>query len=327
MYVLLLGAYRFLGRAVIDAALQRGDRVTAFNRGNHPAPPDVESIAGDRRDPSPLAGRRWDVVIDTSGQVPSQVGASARLLAAAAEHYTFVSSLSVYREPLAPWFDESAPLAEMPSDVDADDAAHIATYGARKALCEAAADAAMPGRVLAARAGFIVGPYDVSDRLLSWFDRLRGGTPIIVPGDPQQPVQIIDVADLAEWMLASARQRLAGAFNATGPARPYALIDVAAAIARAVGSPAALVVVPSDALAAAGVEPWNEISFWNEPADYPIMQAGVAKASAAGLTMRPLRETVERIAAWSANATHPRRVGLDPKKEAAAIDAFMQRSV
>ncbi|HEY4439355.1 MAG TPA: hypothetical protein VGN14_02810 [Candidatus Elarobacter sp.] len=322
MDVLLLGAYRFLGRAVIDAALDAGDRVTAFNRGNHPAPPGVESITGDRRDPSPLAGRRWDVVVDTSGQVPAQVAASAQLLAGAAGHYTFLSSLSVYREPLAPWFDETAPLAEMPPDVDPDDAEHVATYGPRKAKCEAAAEAAFPGRTLQVRAGFIVGPHDVSDRFLSWFDRLRRGMPAIVPGDAETPVQIVDVADLAAWILGGARRNLAGAFNATGPAQPYALIDVVRAAADAVGSRSRLVCVPSDVLLAAGVEPWTELPYWLDPPDRALMQAGVGKALASGLTLRRLRETCAAIAAWSATATHERRIALDPRKEADAIAAY-----
>ena len=321
MKILLLGAYRFLGRAVIDAALRGGHAVTAFNRGNHPAPAAVESIAGDRRDPSALAGRTWDAVIDTSGQVPDQVAASARMLADAA-HYTFVSSLSVYRDPLAPFADESAPLAEMPAGVDAQDATHVETYGARKALCEAAAEAALPGRVLHVRAGFIVGPHDVSDRFLSWFDRARPGTPLVVPGDPHAPLQMIDVADLAAWMVTCAERGITGPYNATGPRTPFAFIDVAQAVVDATGSHARLVGMPAADAVAAGLEPWTEIAYWNEPADYAIMQSKVDRAFDAGLRMRPLRETAERIAAWGATATHARRIALDPAKEARAVARF-----
>ncbi|HEY4441754.1 MAG TPA: hypothetical protein VGN14_14940 [Candidatus Elarobacter sp.] len=192
-------------------------------------------------------------------------------------------------------------------------------------MCEAAAEAAFPGRTLQVRAGFIVGPHDVSDRFLSWFDRLRRGTPAIVPGDPATPVQIVDVADLAAWILRGARRGLAGAFNATGPARPYALIDVVHAAAHAVGSRSRLVCVPSDVLLAAGVEPWSELPYWLDPPDRVLMRAGVGKALASGLTLRPLRETCAAIAAWSATATHERRIALAPQKEAQAIAAYDRR--
>src|SRR6185369_9678425 len=109
MRLLVLGGTRFLGRHVVDAALGRGHEVTVFNRSrnNGGLPPDVETLVGDRDGGlSPLKGRRWDAVVDTSGYVPRVVRDSARLLTDAAEHYVFVSSLSVYSSFEAPNLNE-----------------------------------------------------------------------------------------------------------------------------------------------------------------------------------------------------------------------------
>lgn len=322
MNVLLLGGYRFLGRAVIAAAQARGHDVTAFNRGSLEPLPGVEQVTADRDDVSVLAARRWDAVIDTSGQIPRHVRHSASLLADKAAHYTFVSSLSVYREPVAPGLDESAPLATMPAGEDPEAAASLAGYGARKALCEAAAEVAMPGRVHAVRAGFIVGPYDPSDRFTSLIDRARRNAPIIVPGDPAQPVQCIDAGDLGAWIVSMAERREAGAYNATGPQRPYRLDDVLRTCVAVTGTSSRLVPIPSDRLASAGVEPWSEVAFWSEPEDYGLMQVDVARAVGKGLRFRPLAQTVARTLAWAAGSDHPRRVALAAEKEARVIAAY-----
>lgn len=325
MDILLLGGYRFLGRAVIGAAQSRGHHVAAFNRGNLEPLAGVEQITGNRDDVSVLGGRRWDAVIDTSGQIPRHVRASASLLADCAEHYTFVSSLSVYREPVAAWLDESAPLATMPAGEDPENAASLPGYGARKALCEAAAETAMPGRVHAVRAGFIVGPHDSSDRFTSLIDRARRNAPIIVPGDPAQPVQCIDVGDLAEWIVSMAERREAGAYNATGPEQPYRLDDVLRTCVEVAGTSSPLVPIPTGVLISAGVEPWSEIAFWLEPEEYGLMQADVAHAIAKGLRLRPLRETVERTSVWASASDHPRRVALALEKEARVVAEYRAR--
>ena len=322
MNILLLGGYRFLGRAVIDAAQARGHHVTAFNRGNLEPMAGVEQITGNRDDPSALGGRDWDAVVDTSGQLSRHVRLAATLLANHTAHYTFVSSLSAYREPFAPGLDESAPLATMPAGEDPEDITSLAGYGARKASCEAEAEAAMPGRVHVVRAGFIVGPHDSSDRFTSLLDRARRGAPMIVPGDPAQPVQLIDAGDLGEWIVAMAERREPGAYNATGPARPYRLDDVLRACVEAAGTSSRLVPIPSGALTAAGVEPWSEIAFWTDPADYALMSVDVTRAVERGLRFRPLRATIERTLAWAAASDHPRRVALSAEKEARAITAY-----
>jgi len=147
MRILILGGTIFLGRALVDAALARGHSLTLFNRGssNPGLFPGVERLAGDREnDLSALHGRGWEAVIDTCGYLPRVVRASAELLAGAAEHYTFISSISVYADTNRPGVDESAAVGRLADEsvetVDGE------TYGPLKALCEQAAQAAFPGR-------------------------------------------------------------------------------------------------------------------------------------------------------------------------------------
>ena len=205
--LLVIGGTVFLGRAVVAAALARDHAVTIFHRGFHNPElfPEAEHLLGDRtRDLSALLGREWDAVIDTCGFEPEHVGAAAELLADRVGHYGFVSSGSVYPE----WGDvlvtEDSPVFE--SDER--------EYGPLKAACERAAEAAMPGRVLAARAGVIVGPHENIGRLPRWLWRLAEGGEVLAPGPPDAPLQLIDARDLATWMLDMAESARGGAFNA-----------------------------------------------------------------------------------------------------------------
>jgi len=199
MKFLILGGPKFLGRHLIEAALSHHHQVTLFNRGqtNSELFPAVEKLRGNRDgDLLALQGRQWDVVIDTCGFVSAKVRATARLLAGAVGQYVFVSSISVYHDFTKPGLDESTPVGQLPAGA-IEDEQNSDTYGARKALCEEAAEATMPGRVLIVRAGLMVGPHDGSGRFLYWVRRAAQGGEILAPGDPEAPVQLIDARDLA----------------------------------------------------------------------------------------------------------------------------------
>lgn len=320
MKLLLLGGPRFLGRAVIEAALERGHEVTLFNRGTTGAGlyPDVERIVGDRDgDLDNLRGRVWDAVVDTSGYVPRVVGASARLLADAVGHYVFVSSISVYAS-LAEPADEGSPLAELSTpgseDVSTD-------YGALKALCEREVEAAFPGRSTQVRAGLIVGPHDPTGRFTYWPHRIARGGDVLVPGPAWRQVQLIDVRDLAAWMVTAAEGRLAGPFNATGPATMGAVIDAARRVS---GSSARSVEVDDAFLVAQGVGEWLELPLWVDAAGdaRAVFSADTTRATAAGLVLRPLDDTV---AATLADAELVDGVGLAPEREAELLAAWWSR--
>ena len=262
MDILILGGTVFLGRHLVEAALAHGHTVTLFNRGQHNPDlfPQVERLRGDRGgDLSAIEGRHWDAVIDTSGYLPRAVRASAELLAPNVDHYTFISSISVYGDPSHPNVDEDAPVATMDDPTNENIAEN---YGALKALCEQAAEAAMPGRVLHIRPGLIVGPHDQSDRFTYWVQRVARGGEVLAPGDPDAPVQIIDVRDLAEWTIRMVEQGKTGIFNATGPAEPLTMRRCLRQPRQASDSDASFIWLDDDFLVQQGAGPWIEIPLW-----------------------------------------------------------------
>src|SRR5215213_1190009 len=222
MRILILGGTVFLGRHVAEAALARGHDLTLFNRGqtNPELFPDVERLRGDRTgDLAALSGREWDAVVDTSGYVPRAVRASAELLRDSARHYTFVSSISVYAS-YAEAVTEDSPVAQLDGASAEELAPDFSNYGALKALCEEEAERAFGGRALNVRAGLIVGPHDPTGRFTYWPHRIARGGEVLAPGAPRRPVQLIDVRDLAAWIVDSAETGLAGRFNAVSPPVP-----------------------------------------------------------------------------------------------------------
>ncbi|HET8734716.1 MAG TPA: NAD-dependent epimerase/dehydratase family protein, partial [Anaeromyxobacteraceae bacterium] len=260
--ILILGGTSFLGPALVEAARARGDEVTLFNRGktNPGRFTDVEQLHGDRNGQlDALKGRKWDVVIDTSGYVPRIVRMSAELLAPSVERYVFVSSISVYDEAIPPGSDEGALLAKL-SDPATEDVR--ANYGALKAACEKAAEAAMPGRVLVVRPGLIVGPGDPTDRFTYWPVRLSEGGDVLAPGTGDDPIQVIDVRDLARWMVDLSDRRATGTFNAVGPARRTSTSEMLAACQPATGPKAPLTWVPAAFLEKEKVEAWSDMPVW-----------------------------------------------------------------
>lgn len=299
MRILLLGGTLFLGRHLVEAALARGHAVTLFNRGVT-APdlfPDVEVLRGDRDagDVDALRGRRWDVAIDTSARVPRWVSDAAGLLAGAVEHYSFVSSISVYADTSRPGTDETAPVHTL-ADETVEEIASAEVYGALKALCERAAEKAMPRRVLSVRAGLIVGPHDPTGRFTYWVHRIATGGRVLAPEPREQPVQLVHGRDLAEWLLAMAERRETGVFNATGPERPLTMERLLETIDEATGGGAGLVWTDERFLIERGVEEWSDLPLWLAPGANPetagFMAVDVRKALAAGLRFRPLAETI-----------------------------------
>ncbi len=263
--MLILGGTIFLGRAVTDAALARGHRVTHLNRGvSAPPDPRVTTIGIDRTSESlatALAAQRWDAVIDTSGYLPQVVARSARALAECGR-YLFVSSISVYGEH---GYGEDAPLKTAPDPLP--DAWTPETYGGLKAACEVEVRAAFGDRALIVRPGLIVGPHDPTDRFTYWPVRLARGGRVAAPGRPQRTVQFIDVRDLAAWMIAALEAVPSGTFNATGPARPVSMQVLLEACREVARSDAEPVWLDETFLAAQGVVPWKDMPLWVPESD------------------------------------------------------------
>jgi 2'-hydroxyisoflavone reductase len=300
--LLILGGTAFLGPEVVASAKKRGHTVTLFNRGktNPHLFPDLEKLQGDRDGKlESLKGRVFDGVVDNSGYVPRHVKLSAEALKDSG-FYVFVSSVSVYPRMDSEDTDESTAVGTIPDETVEQVTGE--TYGPLKALCEQAAEKAMPGRVANVRPGLIVGPGDPTDRFTYWPVRVKAGGEVLAPGKPEWGIQYIDVRDLADWIVVLIENKAAGVFNALGPVAPTpmgTLLDTAKAVTR---SDATFTWVDPEFLEAEKVAPWQDMPAWFPPGSGKTRPAivGNTRAVAKGLTFRPLEETIRDLLAWVA---------------------------
>ncbi|WP_431841662.1 NAD-dependent epimerase/dehydratase family protein [Calidifontibacter indicus] len=327
MRLLILGGTAFLGRATARAALERGHQVTCLARGTSGQVADgADLVVGDRADTrgyADLVGD-FDAVVDVARQ-PRHVRTALDALTMRVDRWLFVSTINVYADvsPSAVDADESAPL------LPAWDGEEWAPeqYGAGKVTCESLVAQAFPSSHLIARAGLLGGPEDVSDRTGYWPLRFahpsRADGRVLVPHSPDAQVQLIDVRDLARWLVVSAESGTTGVFNANGPSVP---LHAAIAAARGVAAHTdELVPVPPEWLAAHGVSPWmgeRSLPLWVPWPDLAgMMTVDTTAAQRAGLTVRPLPETFIDALAWELQAGpgRARKAGLSPADEADLI--------
>ncbi|HKE17789.1 MAG TPA: NAD-dependent epimerase/dehydratase family protein [Kofleriaceae bacterium] len=324
--ILILGGTGFLGPKTIDAAAARGHQITIFNRGKRekhlPLAVEVEHLYGNRDPELPadderspdgkllhpdgtpkgleqLQGRTWDVVIDNSGYFPRMVKASAGLLRDHASQYIYISSISAYDENPAAGGDENTRLATLADPTVETMGAEFENYGGLKVLCERAAAEVFGDRATIVRPGYIVGPGDPTDRFSYWPVRVSRGGDVLAPGAPDDPLQWIDVRDLADWLVTLAERGTGGAFNAVGPAQPARWGDVLQACVDAAPG-AKLVWVPAAWLEQNGMGGEDAFPIWVAPTG---KFAGFhrwkhQRAETAGLTFRPIADTVKAILAW-----------------------------
>jgi 2'-hydroxyisoflavone reductase len=306
MKLLVLGGTKFLGRHAVDAALDGGHDVTIFNRGQTNAElfPEVEHLQGDRDGAlDALQGGTWDGVVDTSGYVPRIVRQSAELLQEHVGRYVFVSSISVYDDFSAP-ITEASPVAELEDPATEE---VLENYGALKAACERVVEEIYSDRSARVRAGLIVGPYDATDRFTYWPRRIALGGEVLGPGDPDAPVQFIDARDLAAWLVQLALEGPGGTFNATGPPQLLTFAQLLGDMREAIGSDADVVWLDDQRVLDAGVEPWTELPLWLPGSEHAGMaRADISRALAAGLTFRPVGETIVDTLAWDRTETGER---------------------
>lgn len=302
MRFLVVGGTLFLGRAIVERAIEQGHEVTLFNRGktNPGLFPDVEHIAGDRDgDLSALADLHSDVVVDTSAYFPRQIRAMTATLGDRFDRYVLVSSASVYADQSVPGADEGGAV-EVIDDPNTEELG--ANYGPLKALCEDALVAAVGSKALIVRAGLIVGEYDNTGRFAYWVRRIADGGEVLAPGPRDQPVQFIDVRDLAAWIVDASVRRVTGTFNAAAPRGVLDMEGLLSGIKAAIGGDATLTWVDEIFLVEREVEVWSDMPLWLSPDALPshagFMSRDTSRAAAAGLTVRPLADTVRATLAW-----------------------------
>jgi 2'-hydroxyisoflavone reductase len=327
--LLILGGTGFIGPHLTKEALRLGWQVTHFNRGKR-APggvSDVETLIGDRNGQiDALRGRKWDVVIDDTGQIPKYVKMSAELLAPNVGYCLYISSISAYAS-FAKANDENSPTGKL-TDPNIDKTTDE-TYGPMKALCEQYSAEAFKGRACIVRPGYIVGPLDGSDRFTYWPVRASKGGEMLAPGTAHDPIQIVDVRDLATWMMKLAQERTTGYFNAISPPRAFTMGDIITASLHAspsAGSKATW--VPEEFLAKQwkpeelDLPPWSPMS--GETAGASL--TSTTRAQKAGLKIRPMQDTVNDTLEWFHSLPADRqakpRAGIDPQKEADTLRAW-----
>jgi 2'-hydroxyisoflavone reductase len=344
--ILFLGGTGFIGPHIIHAALSRGHQVAMMNRGQREPNQNagdfarVEAIRGDRSLPNAyanLAGKKWDVVIDTGTNV-SWTRDAVTALKGAAGRFVYISSTGVFLPYRTTDIPEDGPVAV--TDTPPQDPP---SYGVIKALSEQAVRTGMPGRELVIRPGYIVGPGDTTDRFTYWPVRIARGGEVLVPGRKTDFVQYIDVRDLAEWMVALIEAETTGTFNVTGPAAKQTLSQFVEGL-----RPLAKVPVSFT---------WIEDYEWLK--QYPLrqtpdgrtvgltysvpwvmpegdnlghVQISNRKAIAAGLKFRPLLTTARDTIAWRESDAVPEalrkqpRYVLTPEQEQAALAAWKAKT-
>ena len=315
--ILVLGGTGFIGPHMVREALRRGHSVTLFNRGrsNDDLFPDLETIVGDRGgDLAGLAGRKWDAVIDNSGYVPRHVANSAAALAANVGQYLFISTIAVYDSWSEP-NDENSRLASI--DDESTEIVNGETYGALKVLCERRAGSAIGAdRLTILRPTYICGPGDHTDRFSYWPIRVSKGGAMLLPGGPDHPLQIIDVRDLANFTIDCLDARIAGTYNAVTPVGSYSMGQLLAD-SQAVTATTVEPVRVDEAFAAAAetnqTAPNRDMfPIWHALSGDQSRLSSVsdARARAAGLRTRPVRETIRDLLAWWQTLPDERRTAL-----------------
>ncbi|MGH3727954.1 MAG: reductase [Micromonosporaceae bacterium] len=331
MRLLVLGGTVFLSRTICEIARDRGYDVTSACRGVSGTPPEgVRHVPLDRDDPdgfAPLSGERFDAVVDVARR-PSQVRRALDALSGDAGHWTFVSTGNVYADTSTPGqrVDTSPLLAPAAPDADESDQQ---LYGPMKVACEDAVRAARGEDAFVVRAGLIGGQYDVGGRFAYWPVRLARGGEVLAPGSPGDPIQVIDVRDLSEWLVEAAATGLTGTYDGYGPVTRFA--DFLERVAAGIGVRPELTWVDQEFLLAHDVEPYmgkRSLPLWVPHPGYAGWSSRDASPSyQAGLRCRDIGESARDVLAWEREIArqHPVNAGLTEAEEAELLAAWHAR--
>jgi 2'-hydroxyisoflavone reductase len=321
--VLILGGTGISGPHLVRELRAAGHKLTLLNRGkrNPGLFKDIETLIGDRNGPlDVLEGRDWDVVVDNSGYFPRQVKRSTELLKDHSRHYIYVSSISAYADLTPPGIDEDYKLAPL-TDPDATEITNE-NYGGLKAACEEIVEQTFGERRTVIRPSYIVGPGDSSDRFTYWPMRVARGGEMLAPGTPSDPVQFIDVRDMADFMTACVERQIKGRYNLCNPPGAVTMGELLETSKRISGSNARFVWAKPSFIEQNKLQESGEIPIWAAPAGKEAGAALVssARAVAQGLRFRDLDTTIKDTLAWHeqrpADQQATLKAGLTAEREA-----------
>lgn len=328
MRFLILGGTSFLSKQVAYEALMRGHEVVCVARGKSGSTPEgAQLVVVDRDQPgaiNALAGERFDGVVEVAIGAVGWVLEALDALADRAGHWTFVSSINAYANTTTPGQGTDAPLCEPVWDRKHFDMFSgeltVERYGGTKVASENAARERMGrDRSFVVRPGIISGPGDIMDRFGYWAARFARGGRAGIPDTPHQPIQHIDVRDLAAWIVRASEEHLTGTFDAVGPV--LELGDLLRQTADLVGArDLDLVPIAPETLTEAGINAWGgpqSLPLWLPESMYGLVAHDSSPASAAGLTPRSLAETVHTALAdeLTRGMERPRAAGLSATEE------------
>lgn len=346
MKLLIFGGSVFLSRAVAEVGLARGHKVVCLSRGDSGSPPKgAHHVLADRSeetDPQAgtwtgLASKEWDAVIDVA-RMPSWVDTALAALKDRVRHWIFVSTISVYSDTSSPGGTPENTPTHPAAEEDLDDPSDPTAYGRNKIACEEAVRRAMGEACLIARAGLIAGPRDPSGRYTYWPERISRGGKVLVPEPDDAPMQVIDVRDLAEWLVTAAEERISGTYDAVPPSVPFHefIAETSEGVSRVDPAgredapPVRLVWADPDALLSLDVRPWagpRSLPLWIPGSEYAgSRDRDVSATLAAGLRTRPLADTAEDTLRWVANGSGVRKAGLTWHEEQDVISSLGESS-
>jgi nucleoside-diphosphate-sugar epimerase len=312
--MLVLGGTAFVGRAIVEDALRSGAEVTLFGRGRTGAElfPDTDRLTGDRDtgDYTALRDGNWDAVVDVSGYVPRHVGQAMDALGDRVGRYLFISTGAVYqRAGVEQGSNEDTPRRPPVRDTET---LGQDTYGPLKVACEDDVVARYGERATIVRPGKVAGPHDWQPGLTYWVRRAARGGRVALPGDPRQPVQVVDSRDLARLVVRLLADDRPGAFQAVGPADPVTISGLIETCARAAGTEVEIVPV---------MPPEQAPAFFPLiRTDWPSRQRSASRARAAGMPATPLEVTAADVLAWDRERGEPPlEEGFTPEQEQALL--------
>lgn len=340
--ILILGGTGFTGPHQVRYALARGHRLTLLNRGQREVewPGEVEELTADRNVPGSvqqaLGDREWDVCIDNPTTLPHWVRDAGEVLKDRVGQYVFISTISVYSDNSVPGMDEETALAvyegedPLKETMETFRSSRGRLYGPLKAAAEREAEKWFPERTTVIRPGLIVGPGDQSDRFTYWPVRIDRGGEVLAPGTGEDPTQIIDARDLAEWTIRMVEERHTGIYNATG--KPRSMAELLYGVRAVTTSDVTFTWVPQEFLAEQQVRGWSDMPVWvpSEPDNAGWARVSITRALERGLTFRPLAPTAADTLAWFGTLPAERQsemlAGIEPEREREVLAAWKSRS-